>query len=150
MGYKIQKIFGSKYICRDINRGTDYLTPEMSGISACSMAYYERTTNHIARKTGGSLKLYVFSDGVEWARRNARLDGPNEFVNINDVFNAHYDLYLQSLCAHNVIANSTMSSMAAWLNGNPGKIVACPKKWYQKKQNRNAHPCPSEWVRIDN
>ena len=216
LGYKIQKIFGSKYICQDKKhpyydaavlqrpagsflqgyyqdfryfsdneairddlsftlplaganadkasqirqdcnsvslhfRRTDYLNPQISNfIATCPMAYYQRATNHIASKTGGPLKLYAFSDDVEWVRRNARFDWTTEFVDINDVLNAHYDLYLQSLCAHNIIANSTMSAMGAWLNHNPGKIVVCPKIWYHEKKRRNAHPCPSEWIRIEN
>lgn len=91
-------------------RRGDYLKPPFDRhMEKVSMSYYQRATNHIADKTGGTLKLYVFSDDIEWVRRNCRFDWPTQFVGINDGSNPYYDLYLQSLCAHNIIANSTMS-----------------------------------------
>jgi len=37
------------------------------------------------------------------------------------------DLYVMSKCKHNIIANSSYSWWAAWLNQNRNKVVICPE-----------------------
>jgi hypothetical protein len=56
-------------------------------------------------------------------------------------------LLAMSLCAHNVIANSSYSWWGAYFNRNPEKIVCYPANWFGPKlqQNDIKDLCPTFW-----
>jgi hypothetical protein len=74
----------------------------------------------------------VFSDDVGWCRENFRMDRTH-FVEGNlDVV----DMFLMSKCKHNIIANSSFSWWASYLNRNPDKKVIAPKNWFGPLMNK--------------
>ena len=70
---------------------------------------------------------------------------------ITDVAPDYADFCIQMTCMHNIIANSSFSWWAAWLNSNPDKKVVAPKHWFGPKL-APTHPTnnliPNEWIRI--
>lgn len=58
------------------------------------------------------------------------------------------DLNVMAGCKSNILANSSFSFWAGFLNPNPQKIVVAPSKerWYADKIERTV--CPEEWVRL--
>jgi hypothetical protein len=134
-----------------IRRGdyvSDSITNNFHGI--CSIEYYTKAIAII----GASIKnpkLIFFSDDPQWVKNNfANFGFEKIFITHNNGVNSWTDMLLMSSCSHNIIANSSFSWWAAWLNSNPEKIVIAPKIWFLDL-NINASTIdliPESWIRI--
>jgi len=91
----------------------------------------------------------VFSDTEEdigWCKENMKAE--------NIVFSEDHpdfiDFALQSNCDHNIIANSSFSWWAAWLNNNSNKKIIAPSKWFGEAYNHFnlSDLYPKEWIVI--
>jgi hypothetical protein len=87
----------------------------------------------------------IFSDDIEWCKNNFMgdkfmfIEGEKDYI----------DLWLMSLCTHNIIANSSFSWWGAWLNKNSNKKVIAPSNWFgeNKKLNTKDLYC-KDWIVI--
>lgn len=139
----MQEIQGSNAISIHIRRG-DYLDPAninmLGGI--CTKEYYEQAIQYIENKVDNP-KWFLFTDDAAWCSQNF----PQcKIVTCNLGKSSYRDMQLMCLCKHNIIANSSFSWWAAWLNINDDKIVIAPKKW--KNSGDIPNICPSEWIRL--
>src|SRR3990167_9545603 len=75
----------------------------------------------------------VFSDDPEWAKEKFK-DNPR--VQVMDKGDEVSDFNLLASCKHQIIANSSFSWWAAFLNPNPSKKVIAPKQWYADNLKR--------------
>lgn len=114
----------------------------------CSIDYYHQAVRKIAEKVTNPV-LFIFSDDIEWVKAHFKSKYPIVFIEQSDQ-ELHSDFRLMLLCKHNIIANSSYSWWAAWLNENEGKTVIAPRKWYedQRSQNRATNILPEEWIKL--
>lgn len=124
----VEKIKQSNSVSVHVRR-TDYLNYETFNV--CGLEYYKNAFDYINNKVD-SPHFYVFSDDIDWCKTNFTGYENISFVVAEDDLNTTIaDFYLMSLCKHNIIANSTFSWWAAWLNRNNHKIVVAPDCWFK-------------------
>ena len=129
-------------------RGGDYNMAGNVSIygKICDCEYYEKAFEYI-EKSVGNVKYYVFTNDSEWAKKMIPCKKDNiEIIDWNSEEDGWMDMYMMSICRHNIIANSSFSWWSAWLNQNAEKIVIAPKRW----QNGSdiADIVPDDWVRM--
>ena len=146
-----EEVKQSNAVSLHFRRG-DYVSIEKTNNyhGICSLDYYYRAMAILA-SYNTEYSYFVFSDDIEWVKSN--LDCPNKkivFID-RDIFKDNWnDLYLMSLCKHNIIANSSFSWWGAWLNNNPDKIVIAPINWFNDKtiSSQTKDLIPEKWLRI--
>lgn len=109
--------------------------------NALSHVYYDKAINFIKKRYKKPIFL-IFSDDLEWVKKNISLDEPCFYVNEDKTLQDYEELFIMSRCKSNIIANSTFSWWAAWLNMNEDKIVIAPKTWFEGQ--RDIVPC--DWI----
>ncbi len=131
-----------------VRRGDYLATPKaVAHHGTCSTDYYARAISYLNGKFSGTERYFVFSDDIDWARQHLPLPQDTVFVNHNRGQDSHFDMQLMARCRHNIIANSSFSWWAAWLNGHADKVVIAPERWVLA-------PCdtttltPPDWLRL--
>lgn len=144
-----EEISKSISVSLHIRRG-DYISVNSNSkiFSICTLQYYQKAIEFFNLKFGSPI-FYIFSDDIKWVKERFQGDA-FRIVDMNQG-NPHADLYLMSLCKHNIIANSSFSWWGAWLNNNKDKKVVSPEKWYNDKiMNSKAvfSLIPESWIII--
>lgn len=92
------------------------------------ISYYEKCINEM----NNNILYLIFSDDISWCETNFDFINQKVFIkNNSDLF----DLYLMSSCNHNIIANSSFSWWASWLNKNQSKKIFAPINWFGPSYN---------------
>jgi hypothetical protein len=152
----ISEVRSSQSVAVHIRR-TDYNSG--SFFQPMGLDYYQRALG-VMSKNISNPRYFIFSDDIEWSRQQLK-DLPNAtFVDHNRGADSFKDLLVMSSCRHQVIANSTFSWWAAWLNDFPGKTVIAPQTWFHNTwvtKKEPVYPCrfyntkdllPSSWIKV--
>jgi hypothetical protein len=143
-----EQIVDCESVSLHIRRGDYVSNPEYNRVhGTCDISYYKTAVTMLAKEVKNPC-FFVFSDDIDWARRNLQLDFPTTFVDINGPDSDFEDLRLMTYCKHHIIANSTFSWWGAWLCDYPSKIVFAPNKWFRAADKDASDIVPEGWRRI--
>jgi len=125
-----RRIRKANSIALHVRRG-DYITDPVCSLfhGTCPKKYYDDALDLVLSRIGRDAELFVFSDDMEWCREIIRYPLPTTYVDWN-ADRSFEDMRLMRACTAQIIANSTFSWWAAWLNPRPGKVVVAPRRWY--------------------
>lgn len=140
-GQYLQEINNGCSVSLHVRRG-DYLTPENQNLygGICTDAYYMEGIRQMRERYPGC-RFFLFTNDREWARRQFGQDRDKEDADITWVDlqgagdNDYMEFLLMSRCKHHILANSSFSWWASYLNNNPGKTVLAPQRWLNGVDN---------------
>jgi len=145
----LKRIESTDAISVHVRRG-DYVTNKQAKAfhGLLGPDYYKKAVKYLVDKTKSkNLHAFVFSNDIEWCKKNIKLDVPTTFVEGND--KGSDDMRLMKHCKHFVMANSSFSWWGSWLSENPGKITIAPKVWFKDiKTNNDIDIALDSWVRL--
>lgn len=141
---KLRTIIESDNVVAVHIRRTDYIKCH----NTLPMEYYQRAILYFMQKINNPLFLF-FSDDIEWVRNYFGKKDTYMYICDFGRFEDFEEMFIMSRCKNMIIANSTFSWWAAWLNQKEEKKVVVPKLWSRgmsKEEYDNL--IPREWIRM--
>ena len=129
-----------------IRRGDYVKNPHVQQeFGICSQQYYQTAIAEVTERHPDAT-FFVFSDDIDWVKTSLNLGERAVYVSDPELTDTT-ELYLMSQCKHNIIANSTFSWWAAWLNQHPDKLVIAPTPWFDRSWY-DPSLIPDSWLQL--
>lgn len=87
-------------------------------------------------------KFVIFSDDPAFCKEKFK----GENIQVMEKGNEIEDFNILASCKSQIIANSSYSWWAAYLNPNPSKVVVAPKQWFADGIERTK--IPDTWIKL--
>ncbi|SEG15960.1 Glycosyl transferase family 11 [Butyrivibrio sp. Su6] len=98
--------------------------------------YYKRAVEYINNKVDDP-HFFIFSDDLEYVTETYDWIENKTIVSGHDGKKSYIDMYLMSLTPNSIIANSTFSLWAAYLNKNANPLIVYPAVEYMQHKKMN-------------
>ncbi len=127
----LQEINNTCSVSVHVRRG-DYLTPDNQALygGICTDAYYMEGIRRM-RELYPRCRFFLFCNDREWEGDGMGQAGDIDRIALSGNQQAvdYAEFVLMSRCRHHILANSSFSWWASYLNPNPKKTVFAPKQW---------------------
>ena len=142
----LNKINFNKSICLNVRR-TDFINnPEHNLVN---IQYYKKAIQKIQSIIGNDIELYIFSDDLDWCKKNFSFINKKFFIEHNLAGYKFYNyLYLMSNFKNFIIPNSSFAWWAAWLSEKNDKVIIVPEKWSGLVNQELIDIIPQNWIKI--
>ena len=102
--------------------------------------YYQRAIEYIASKIVNPI-FYIFTNDMNWVNKNFMTRPEYKYIYVSKDHNLkdYEEFELMRNCKNQVIANSTFSWWAAYLNPNKNKIIIQPQVWYHHEAAQSSY-----------
>ena len=141
----LKKIKSTNSVAVHVRRG-DYLKGGALDIygGICTEEYYKKAIEMMNSKLSDP-SYYFFSYDPDYIYNAFDYVDKKTVVSWNTGQNSFLDMYLMSHAGNMILANSSFSCWAAYLNHNNGNII-CPVRWTNKKKSPNVKF--ENWINI--
>ncbi len=127
-------------------RRTDYLEDDRYGF--LGEEYYSTALRFLGERLENPCFM-VFSDDIDWCRQHLQTGEQTHYISSASGLADYEELYLMSLCSHQVIANSSFSWWGAWLNRHPDKMVLRPARPFRDPALLYESYYPADWISVE-
>lgn len=137
-----ESIINANSVSIHVRRG-DYVGKKNESFGCLPFQYYFRA---IVEKVKGN--LFVFSDDILWCKEYFKQDYFLQKIIFVHSQQDYLDFELMRLCKYNIIANSSFSWWAAYLNDDSEKIVVAPMQVVWPENVPLELRYPENWIKM--
>lgn len=123
-----------------VRRGDYLLKKNKTFHGVLPISYYLEALDYLRSKLYKP-QFVFFSDDIPWCKKHFDFND-SSFSESDDEWE---DLVKMKNCDHFIIANSSYSWWAAWLNDSEDKIIIAPKNWLL---DTSETPVPKDWITL--
>ena len=141
-----ERISGKDSVAIHVRRGD--FTKESVYTGICDLSYYDRAISK-AKELVSNPCFFVFSDDLSWCKSKlAPLMGEAETVYVegNTGIHSSDDMRLMSFARCNILANSSFSWWAAYLNRRTDRVAIVPPRWVNGVESRDVYL--DSWIKV--
>lgn len=127
-------------------RQGDYIDAAKQGFFILDQDYYKKAKLEIEKRV---FDPYFFIFSSYKIENLIDIFGTNcTYINVTSDSKDLEEMILMSSCNHNIVANSTFSLWASYLNNNENKMVVGPDKWMRQHYSKTSKILPKEAIII--